>query len=222
MTTADPITPPLDGMPEPPPPVRYVLGIDPSLTKTGVGVVYDDGRVDGQLVKHLRPLEKAKRIKQGLPEKPNLTERRQCIETGGRQVGEAMPWVGRCVLAVVYDPPAGAGALGPARLDMPGMWWELVGMLVDAQVPVARLLDVSARKAITGSGKNEGREAAKVATALAVRKLYPDVEIASDDVADALAAAHLGAVALGWPVPTLERHRAVKWSEWPATAVGVS
>jgi len=40
--------------------------------------------------------------------------------------------------------------------------------------------------------------------------------IGSDNEVDAVACAHLGAVALGWPVVTLARHRDVKWTEWPA------
>jgi hypothetical protein len=41
-------------------------------------------------------------------------------------------------------------------------------------------------------------------------------------VADALAAAHVGAVALGWNVPTLARHSDVKWSEFPAMSEQVA
>jgi Holliday junction resolvasome RuvABC endonuclease subunit len=203
-----------------------VVGIDPSLTKSGIGVVTQraDGSTlaTGALLTHTRPAGKAKRAKLGLPETPTLPERRSAFASAAKDIARATAGAS---LAVIYDPPANAKVAGAARLDIPALWWAIVSALVRADVPVARVMDVSARKAITGSGKHEGREAVKVATALAVRKLWPDVAIDSDDVADALAAAHLGAVALGWRVETLVRHRDVKWSEWPefgAQAEGVA
>lgn len=196
--------------------MRRIVGIDPSLTKTGIGVITQ--RVDGTciatgaLLKHGRPVGKARRPKLGLPELPTLVERRAAFATAGREVAEA---VGRAELAVIYDPPAGAKVAGPARLDIPAHWWAIVAALVRAEVPVARVMDVSARKALTGKANHDGREGSKVATALAVVKLWPDVVLESDDVADAVGSAHLGAVALGWDVPTLAGHHGVKWSEWP-------
>lgn len=192
---------------------QVVVGIDASLTKTGIGVVVSDGTAVGKHLTHDRPVEKAKRARYGMTDTPTLSERRDCIVRAANQVvNNAL----NATLAVVYDPTGRALASGAARQDGPGYWWEIVGALLKNNIPVARVMDTSARKAVTGPRpKGESREAAKVATALAVRKLYPTVDIASDDVADALAAAHLGAVALGWKVRTLARHHDVKWSEWP-------
>jgi Holliday junction resolvasome RuvABC endonuclease subunit len=192
----------------------FVVGIDPSLTKTGIGRVHDDGTAAGVQLSHLRPVEKAKRAKHGLPATPTLKERSQCLRVAAEHV---VQMARGATLAVVYDPPAGAKMMGPARLDVPGHWWAVIAGLQAEGIPIARTMDVSARKAITGPRpKGESRETVKVQTALAIQKLYPDVEIVSDDVSDALAAAHLGAVALGWGVPTLARHSDVKWSEFPA------
>jgi Holliday junction resolvasome RuvABC endonuclease subunit len=194
--------------------MSFVVGIDPSLTKTGIGLVNTDGRAVGCHISHRRPVEKAKRAKNGLPPTPTLEERRLCIQLAADDV---FTEVKGADLVVIYDPPAGAKTAGAARLDIPAHWWEIVTKLLRAQVPVARLLDVSARKAITGPRpRGESRETVKMQTALAIQKLYPDVVIESEDVADALAAAHVGAVALGWNVPTLARHSDVKWSEFPA------
>lgn len=203
-------------------PANVVVGIDASLTKTGIGVVASDGTAVGKHLTHDRPVEKAKRARYGMTDTPTLLERRDCIVRAANQVANNAL---SATLAVVYDPTGSALSMGAARQDGPGYWWEVVAGLLKQNIPVARVMDKSVRKAITGSGEHGSREANKVATALAVRKLYPTVDIASDDVADALAAAHLGAVALGWKVPTLARHHDVKWSEWPtfpAVASGVA
>lgn len=193
-----------------------VVGLDLALTKSGVGII--TRRADGSTVasgagiKHERPIGKAKRAAAGLPPDPTLAERRTAFVGAARDLHH---YAAGAELVVVYDVPTGVKSAGAARVDIPAAWWAVVGPLVRAGAPVATVLDGSVRKAITGKGQHGSREANKVATALAVRDLYPDVEIASDDAADALAAAHLGAVALGWSVPTLARHRDVKWSEWP-------
>lgn len=199
--------------------MRRVVGIDLSLTKTGIGVVTQ--RVDGTCVasgalfRHTRPAGKAKRAKLDLPAAATLAERHQAFTAGSRDIRQA---VDRAELVVIYQGYTSAPGQGDQRHDVLAMWWSVVGPLLKRGVPVAELHDTSARKALTGKGAHGGREANKVATALAVRGLWPDVELESDDVADALGAAHLGAVALGWDVETLARHREVKWGEWPVFA----
>lgn len=193
-----------------------IVALDLALTKSGVGIV--SRRADGSTfasgagIKHERPVGKAGRAKAGLPPTPTLIERRTAFVAAARELHH---YAAGAALVVVYDVPTGVKVSGAARVDIPAAWWAVVGPLVRAGVPVATVLDGSVRKAITGKGTHGSREANKVATALAVRSLYPDLDIESDDVADAVAAAHLGAVACGWDVPTLKRHHDVKWSEWP-------
>lgn len=193
--------------------MNRVVGIDLSLRNTGIGVVSEDATAYGLALSHRRPAEKAKRARLGLPVTPLLAEREDCLQALLRDVLEA---VGRPLLAVIYDVPNGVKIAGAARVDVPAAWSRVVGSLVCVGVPVATVQDSAARKAITGPrSSGESRETVKLMTGLAIQRLYPDVEIASNDVSDALAAAHLGAVALGWPVPKLARHAEVKWSEWP-------
>ena len=193
--------------------MNHVVGIDLSLRNTGIGVVREDAVAYGLALPHRRPVEKAKRARLGLTATPLLPEREDCLQALLHDVLEA---VGRPTLAVIYDVPNGVKIAGAARVDVPAAWSRVVGSLVRAGVPVATVQDSAARKAITGPRpRRESRETVKLQTGLAIQKLYPDVELASDDVSDALAAAHLGAVALGWQVPMLARHADVKWSEWP-------
>lgn len=193
-----------------------VVGVDAALSKSGVGIItlraVGAPIASGAALKHERPVGKPKRTKVGLPPAPTLAERRECFVAAAREVHH---YAAGADLVVVYDVPTGVKTAGAARVDIPAAWWAIVGPLLRSGVPVATVLDGAARKALTGKGSHGDRSSNKVATALAVRGLYPDLELESDDVADAVAVAHLGAVALGWDVPTLARHRDVKWSEWP-------
>lgn len=105
------------------------------------------------------------------------------------------------------------GSPGGSPLDRHHLWWLVVGALVRAEVPVAVIQPNTLKKAIGGHGRAD-----KVVVAMAVSKLYPaDVDqLTGNDTTDAAALAHLGAVHLGWDVPTLARHREAKFTEWPA------
>jgi len=63
--------------------------------------------------------------------------------------------------------------------------------------------------AIARSGKAD-----KAALAVALTRLWPQADVTSSDCCDAVGLAHLGAVRLGWDVPTLQWYRACK-AEWP-------
>ena len=95
-------------------------------------------------------------------------------------------------------------------LDRAATWMRIVDRCIAADVPVAVIAPTALKLPITGSGRAD-----KAAMASALVRLWPDLVISSDNEVDAVACAHLGAVALGWAVPTLERHREVKWTEFP-------
>ena len=185
-----------------------VVGIDWSLSKTGLGVITQrtDGAclASGGLVKGPTMPSKAQRAKLGLPPKPTLLERRTRIADAARDITRtAMD----AKLVVIED----LVLQGPGRsADLIAGWWYIVGPLLRAEVPVAVVSVASMKLAVAGSGKAD-----KAAVAVSAVKLWPDLTIESDDVGDAVGLAHLGAVALGWNVPTLKRHREVKWQEWP-------
>lgn len=121
-------------------------------------------------------------------------------------VADILRYVGTVDLAVIEGPFAGKGG---SPIDRFGLWWSVVGGLVRREVPVAVVPPTSLKLAITGRGNAD-----KAALSASLVRLWPEVEVTSSDVADAAGLAHLGAVWLGWPVHTLERHRTVK-AEWP-------
>lgn len=95
-------------------------------------------------------------------------------------------------LVVTQDP--GVGPRGASAPDRIGLWWAVVGKLLDPEglaVPVA----VSA---LTARPQSPAADLAGVIT-----PLWPETRLSAPQEAEALALAHLGAVRLGWNVPTL-------------------
>lgn len=195
-----------------------VAAVDWSTTKTGLAQI--TRRADGSclatatVLRHEWPSTKKARAKAGLPEKMPLPERRERFVAATKEV---LRFTLRAELVVVAAPLTQAPGAGDTRVDLLAGWWAVVGPLVREGVPVASLLDSPMKKAITDDGR---ADKAKIAAHMS--RLYPDVEIESDDVSDALGFAHLGAAALGWSVPTpaLARYRLTKWAEWPTDLVG--
>ena len=114
-----------------------------------------------------------------------------------------------CDLAVIEGPFV--GSKGGSPIDRMALFWMVAGTLIRRNVPVAVIAPTSLKLAIAGKGNAD-----KASLAVALMRLWPDVDVTSSDVSDAAGLAHLGAVWLGMDVPTLERHRAVK-AEWPAS-----
>lgn len=107
-----------------------------------------------------------------------------------------------------------AGTAGAKSIDRHGAYWQVIIRCRRANIPVVEIAPTSVKLAITGDGR---ADKAKVSGALG--RLWPDFTVESDDEADAVGIAHLGAVYLNWPVVSLERHRQVKVS-WPIFLTG--
>lgn len=96
-------------------------------------------------------------------------------------------------------------------MDHHHLWWLVVARLLGRGVPVAVCAPATRARFATGNERAD-----KAAMSAAVARLWPAVEITHSDVADAVALAHAGAVRLGWPVSTLQRHRdALDGVRWP-------
>lgn len=190
-----------------------VVAVDYSLTKTGLAVITQKANGDcianALKIEHKWPSTKLARSRAGLPEKAPLAERRKRFLAGAREVWQAGA-LDAATLVVMMAPLTSAKGQGPQRHDYLAGWWAIVGRCARLGVPVATAPDVTVKKAITGDGRAD-----KAAVSSAMTKLYPHLEITSDDVSDAAAAAHLGAGAIGWDVHVLARYREVKWAEWP-------
>lgn len=115
-----------------------------------------------------------------------------------------------CDLVVIEGPFT--GPKGGSPIDRHALFWFVAGGLIRREVSVAVVAPTSLKLAIAGKGNAD-----KAALAVALMRLWPDVDVTSSDVSDAAGLAHLGAVWLGMDVPTLERHRTVK-AEWPESS----
>jgi Holliday junction resolvasome RuvABC endonuclease subunit len=171
-------------------------GLDYSMTNSGIAIL--TRRVTGECVMHTTTVRSTGHRGDSLP------VRRQRLAT---LAADVVHHLGTCDLVVIEGVIRGAtGAL----LDRYGGLWFIMDPLIRREVPIAVAGPGSAKKAITDNGRAD-----KALMSRYITKLWPDLETANEHESDAAGLAHLGAVALGWNVSTLERHKAVKWTEWP-------
>ncbi|WP_435070440.1 hypothetical protein [Amycolatopsis thermoflava] len=172
-----------------------VVGIDPSLTGTGLATITS---ADGPAVRVV-----------GTKPTPNptLTDRDMRLEL----ITHAVETVAAGADLVVIEGPALSRGATAHTWDRAGLWWRIVNRLHARQVPLA-VCSPSAR-ARWAAGKGNASKAAVVA---AIARMWPDVELVDDNAADALALATMAAQRVGLAVP-LARHRdALDSVEWPA------
>jgi len=191
---------------EPYEPIPYVLGIDPSLTGTGVARIYKDGTV---FVNHFGRkgrrnetlIDRAARVRFIMQSVTGWIYGANCWGLAVNSMGETLP-----VLTVIEAPSH--GSRGGSAWDRAYLWWELVNKV--AVDRVATCVPATRAKWATGTGRSD-----KAAVSAAVARLWPLIELDCSDCADALALATIGAQHLGWDVPRLARHESclavVKW-----------
>jgi Holliday junction resolvasome RuvABC endonuclease subunit len=182
-----------------------ICGLDYSLTNCGIAIldhytVDYDGDVSEHCTLSLATVRSTGHLTDPLP------VRRRRLRTLSAQVVE---YAGECDLVIIEGVIPSKGPL----LDRYAGMWFIFDRLIDRAVPIAVVSPDSMKSAITGKTARQGAD--KFMVGNHVRKLWPGVQPLNDNEQDAVGLAHLGAVALGWPVPTLERHKAVKWTEWP-------
>lgn len=176
--------------------MHRVVGLDLSLTCTGIGVI---------TLRSGRPcIASAATVTSKGRRAASLVDRHERLTVLGRDI---VHHAAGAELAVIEGPFV--GSKGGSPIDRMALFWFVAGALIRREVPVAVIAPTSLKLAITGKGNCD-----KAALAVALSRLWPDVDVTSSDVSDAVGLAHLGAVYLNWPVETLERHRAVK-AEWP-------
>lgn len=178
--------------------MSYVIGLDLSLASTGVARISSAGQLTTQVVE-----SKGKRA-------DTLVDRHHRLTA---MTSRILAWDVPPSLAVIEGCVAVAGG---SSLDRHALWWNVVAGLMERNVPVAVIAPSSLKKAIAGHGRAD-----KVAVAMAISRMYPadQDQLTGNDVADAAALAHLGAVRLGWDVNALERHKElVKFTVWPVFA----
>lgn len=176
-----------------------VVGIDPSLT--GTGIASSDGWCE------LRGYTKARAKDPGLTQLPHL----QRHEEMAKLARSILDVVGRPDLAVIEAPAftrSGGGAHERAWL-----WWELFGALAGRQVPVAVMTPGQRIQYATGKGAGP-----KGAVIDAASRRWPQYATGgNDNLADAVVLMAAGRDALGYalcPVPQTH-HRALGAVRWP-------
>jgi Holliday junction resolvasome RuvABC endonuclease subunit len=162
------------------------LGIDLSLTSTGLARIYEDGRA--------YTWSRTSTGKRG----DMLTQRVTRIRRLTMDIDNDTYDTDR----VVIEAPS-YGSRGGSTWDRAGLWWALIQLLVSRDLPVSLCAPATRAKWAAGTGRAD-----KAAVAAAMARLFPNVEISNSDEADALALAHIGAVRAGYAVPTLARHDA--------------
>ncbi|MFJ5675015.1 hypothetical protein [Streptomyces sp. NPDC093097] len=170
---------------------RYrVAGLDISLTGTGIATLGGTTRV------------------------PTRGRRRDSIADRHARLAyittRVMDEVGTVDLACVEGPShASMGQAG--HHDLSGLWWRVVGALVDREIPVAVIPPTSRAKYATGKGNSR-----KAVVLDAARRRYGAI-LPSDDEADALILRAMGLHHLGQPLAEVpDGHRAaLAGCRWP-------
>lgn len=164
-----------------------ILGIDPSLTGTGFarlhldsngwhGVTWTDGR-DG---KRNEPL--------------SMRGERITRIAGNLRIDA---WD---VTAAGVEEPA-YGAPGGSTWDRAGLWWGLVHKVLAADVPLIQVNNKHVQVFAVGHAHSKKNPVDKADVAMAVAKMWPDIEIRGNNAADALVIASIVAAVAGLPVP---------------------
>lgn len=172
-----------------------VVGIDPSLSCTGI-VTAD----------HWGGIVPA-RARTSTPATQTLRARRDRSRLALSRILLQLP---KRVDLFVIEAPSPRSQFG-SHNDRVGLYWLLVDQLL-ARADVAEVLPKSRAKYATGNGNAD-----KAAVKSAMRAAFPHVEIADDNVADALALALMGLRHLGSPLdgqltaPHLVPMAAVAW-----------
>lgn len=175
-----------------------ILGIDPSLTGTGLALVDTDdhlviptwtiattGKADADL------LDRHERINDIAGQVYNTA---MGFGPGGNQHPRELP-----VDLAVIEAPSLAQKSQRGTLDRHGLWWTVVSQLISITT-VIQIPPTTRAKYATGNGG-----AGKDAVLLAVAKRYPHVDITDNNQADALVLAAIGAHLAGHPIDELPK-----------------
>lgn len=147
-----------------------ILGIDPSLTATGLALIDTEDRI--------------------VPDTWVITSKGKTSDTlAQRQSRLDRIAHGVTVLdadLAVIETPAHNQTTGHHH-DRSGLWWLIVGGLLARDIPVVEVATTTVKKYATGKGN-----APKDAVLLAVARRFPHVDIPDNNAADALVLAALG------------------------------
>lgn len=182
-----------------------VVGIDPSLTGTGIAIIDTEDRL---VVDTLTITSKP------CPDTIEGRVQRQariCRQLLDHTLGDqSWPPDLAVIEAPAYDSRTGR------QHDRSGLWWRIIDRLLEHHVPVVEVTTGGVKKYATGKGN-----ASKDTVLLHVARRYPHVDVQNNNEADALVLAAMGARALGHPVDEMPKAHtaALDAVKWPETAV---
>lgn len=185
--------------------IRPVVGVDPSLTGTGVAIVLGD----------------AAEIVQTTTIR-STGHRGDSLETRRRRLkalrDEIMDWIPDNALVVLEGPAYSQGSAG--TWDRAGLWWSILHALGDREVLTHVALCPPSTRAMYATGRGN---AGKMDVVAAIVRRFPQVETANDNEADALAMAAMGRRLLGHPIdnPPQTHLRAMSGLEYDEEAIHV-
>jgi crossover junction endodeoxyribonuclease RuvC len=167
------------------------IGIDLSLTSTGVGVV----GTDTHAIESAGIVAECYRYgRSGKRDEPILM-RLDRIEAIVYSIEALLTTSERLPLIAVLEAPATAAAGGSAH-DRSGLWWLTVKMLRGYGIPVVSVITQHLKIYATGKGSKLDKEE----VLLAMVRRHPWAPISNNDEADGLTLAFMGARILGQPL----------------------
>lgn len=161
-----------------------VVGIDPSLTSTGIAVVDTD---DPLVIDVHRVQSKGTRA-------DTWPQRLARIEDVTVRVARIVQVADRAHPVVIEAPSLASRNAGSAH-DRSGLWWSMFARLAGMGCTVLPVPPSNRAKYATGRGN-----APKDAVMLAAAKRYPQAPITGNDEADAVILAAIGARLAGHPI----------------------
>lgn len=164
------------------------IGLDLSLTSTGVAIITDAGIVTKSFESEKRSAPK---------QRDTLRQRHERTATLATEV---LSYIARTLahdepVEICVEQPSYASS-GGSGWDRAGFWWLLMdGLWNDYEITPVEVAPTSLKVYVTGDGKSS--KAQMIAT---LARLQPDVDLKTDDEADAfglaLVAARLGGLAI--------------------------
>jgi crossover junction endodeoxyribonuclease RuvC len=157
--------------------VVKVVGLDLSLTCTGVAVATQNGAITDRITS--KPT-------------PNATLADRAVRIG-LITARVVDFV-RGADLVIIEGPTYATSTG-SQHDRSGLWWLVVNRLIAGTMPVVEVSPTTRCRYATGRGN-----ASKDDVLSAVIRRYPHIDVNGNDEADALILAAMGARHLGHPL----------------------
>lgn len=182
-----------------------IVGLDLSLTGTGIATIDTDRETANVETRTSKPVG------------DNIKDRAWRL----RRFASNLQDVCYDADLVVIEAPSLGQKRQAGQHDRMGLWWLTIDRLtygLDGRVEVAEVTPASLKKFATGKGN-----ASKDEVLLSVARRFPGVDVRSNDEADALVLAAMGARHLGHPIDSMPQAHlaAMDAVRWPDAGEGV-